>query len=73
MAQVLHFFFEHPNRVLYQMRNVTPHTLGKWNTVGPISTSYLNKTKKAQFTGHRFRFLVFNLIPDVGETLSLLQ
>ena len=35
-----------------------------------ISRSYQNKTNKTQFTGHIFRFLVFNLIPDVGKTLS---
>ena len=52
--------------------NGTPRTLGKWNIVEPIWRSWQNLTKWEQFTGHKLLFMVFNLIPDVWETLSQL-
>ena len=52
--------------------NGTPRTLGKWKIVEPIWRSWQNLTKWEQFTGHKLLFMVFNLIPDVWETLSQL-
>ena len=53
--------------------NGTPRTLGKWNIVEPIWRSWQNLTKWEQFTGHKLLFMVFNLIPDVWETLSIVS
>ena len=41
----------------------------------PASVALKNSEKqkgRSQFTGHKLLFLVFNLIPDVGQTLSQL-